>query len=100
MTELTDGELERLINAINILDTYQQIFFAIRDAKNKSDEMNSILNILPEESYVDKNFDAYTLALYNWAWDTTKENLATVIRKINPGLIRMNLRDIYKSKDK
>ena len=99
MTKLTDGELERLINSINILDTYQQIFFAIRDSKGISREMNDILNTLPEEDYVDKTLEENLSILYDWGRDATKDNLDTVIRKINPGMMRMNLRAIYKSKE-
>lgn len=101
MKKLTVGELQRLIVSINILDTYQGILFTIKDSKSKSNEMNMILNIIPDEKYVDETLEANLSILYDWAQntDTTRDNLESVIRIINPGMIRMNLRTIYRNKE-
>lgn len=92
------NKLNLLIEEVNILESHSMILFTIRDSKSSSYTMQKISELIDPDC--EQELENKCRELYSLAESLDLSTLEEVIRKINPGFIRMNLRNIYKNKSK
>lgn len=88
--------IEDLVSKVNILDTHAMILWQIRDSRTLSIEMEKINKLIP--SNCDELLEVEVRSLYEIANSLSNDELEEIIRNVNPGIIRMNLRNIQKEK--
>ena len=103
MEELTWQELDKLIYATNLLDTKENILWIIRDSKSldiQTDEILEVLDVNGRESLekLSEELKEHQTFLYEYCKGSPPSVVDYVIRNVNPGMMRANLREIYKER--